>query len=157
MTPEQIIKLLNLEPLPLEGGWYRETYRSDSIIPRTGKNHSTAIYYLLTPDTFSAIHRLPVDEVFHFYLGDPVTMLLLHPDGNSETIILGPDIKNGQHPQYVVPAGTWQGSILRDGGKFALMGTTVAPGFDFDDYESGDNFALSAAWPECMDLIKQLT
>ncbi len=157
MTPEQIIKLLDLKPLPLEGGWYRETYRSDGKIPGTSKNFSTAIYYLLTSDTFSAMHRLPADEIFHFYIGDPVTMLLLHPDGSSEIITLGSDIANGQHVQFAVPAGTWQGSILQDGGVFALMGTTVAPGFDFDDYEAGEGEFLSQKYSDVREWINRLT
>src|SRR5436190_17925870 len=128
LTAAQLIAALDLRPLPLEGGYYRETYRSGDQLPaeawggrfRSGKSAGTAIYYLLTPDTSSALHRLPTDEVYHFYLGDPVELLLLGPEGGT-VITLGSDILSGQKPQHVVPARTWQGSCLADGGKFALM------------------------------------
>jgi predicted cupin superfamily sugar epimerase len=157
-TARDIIDLLGLRPLPLEGGYYRETYRSAESFPRGGtvKSAGTAIYYLLTPDTFSALHRLPTDEVFHFYLGDPVEMLQLPPGGPGNVITLGPDLIAGQRPQVVVPRGVWQGSRLRDGGRFALLGTTMAPGFDFADYEAGDPAALAAAYPAVADFIRRL-
>src|SRR5918912_1512770 len=111
-TAEQIIAALKLRPLPLEGGYYRETYRSSLELPAAvltphyaaTRAAATAIYYLLTPETYSALHRLPTDEVFHFYLGDPVEMLQLWPDGSGRTELLGPDLAGGQRPQLVVPA-----------------------------------------------------
>ena len=140
LTAEQIIEHLELEPLPVEGGHYRQTYAAaDDIAAEAlperysrAKPLCTAIYYLLTDqaDSFSALHRLPTDEIYHFYLGDPVEMLLLHPEGTSEQVILGQDLRVGQNVQFVVPAGVWMGSRLRDGGQFALMGTTMAPGYD---------------------------
>lgn len=162
-TADEIIRLLHLQPLPHEGGWYRETYRSplplpaEILAPRYSAPRSagTAIYYLLTPDTFSALHRLPTDEVFHFYLGDPVEMLQLGPtpkDGG-RILTLGSDILAGQQVQAVVPAGVWQGSALRAGGAFALMGTTIVPGFDFADYEAADGDALIAAFPAFAERI----
>ena len=165
-TVEELIHLLHLKPLPLEGGWYRETHRSSLQLPanvlepryRAARSASTAIYYLLTPDTFSALHRLPTDEVFHFYLGDPVEMLQLGPtpeDGGS-LLTLGSDILAGQQVQTVVPAGVWQGSILRAGGSFALMGTSMTPGFDFADYEAADRDALLAKFPEFKERIRIL-
>ena len=151
MTAEELIRLLKLEPHPKEGGWFRETYRSSGACepgaPFEGeRSHGTAIYYLLTPDTFSALHRLPGDEVFHFYLGDPVEMLELHPDGSARTVVLGPDPRTMQL-QHVVTGGVWQGTRLIEGGSFALMGCTVAPGFDYADYEPG-SAALVEAWPQ---------
>ncbi len=142
MSPERVIELLALTPHPQEGGFFRETYRSDGSFrpggPFTGvRSHGTAIYYLLTPDTYSAMHRLPGDEIFHFYLGDPVEMLMLHPDGASEVVVLGPDLE-AMAVQQVVPGGTWQGSRLVEGGRWALLGTTMAPGFDYRDYLTGD-------------------
>src|SRR5207249_3960045 len=92
---------------------------------------STAIYYLLTPGTFSALHRLKSDEIFHFYAGSPVKMLQLHEDGRGEEIILGSDVLAGQQPQVLVRRGVWQGSYLLPGGEFALLGCTVAPGFEY--------------------------
>jgi predicted cupin superfamily sugar epimerase len=164
-SAEEIIRQLNLKPLPGEGGFYRETYRSAEKIPRealpgrygTEKSFSTAIYYLLTPGTSSAFHRLPADEIFHFYLGDPVLMLKLHPDRRAEEIILGREIDKGQFVQTIVPANTWQGCLLREGGSFALLGTTVAPGFDFSDYETGDRETLLKKYPEYKELIEKLT
>ncbi|HEY7158519.1 MAG TPA: cupin domain-containing protein [Gemmataceae bacterium] len=165
-TTDELIRFLHLEPLPREGGWYREMYRSplqlsaDALIPHYRDAHaaSTAIYYLLTPDTFSALHRLPTDEVFHFYLGDPVEMLQLGPNAedSGRIVTLGPDILAGQQVQTVVPAGVWQGSTLRAGGAFALMGTTMAPGFDFADYEAADRVALTAAFPQFSERIARL-
>ncbi|HTY09169.1 MAG TPA: cupin domain-containing protein, partial [Candidatus Edwardsbacteria bacterium] len=120
--------MLNLKPLELEGGYFSETYRSRTRIPadRRGQRPcSTAIYYLLTPDTFSALHRLRSDEVFHFYAGDPVEMLLLRPGGQSEVLVLGNDLARRRRPQVIVPRGVWQGARLARGGQWALLGTTV--------------------------------
>jgi predicted cupin superfamily sugar epimerase len=159
MTAAEVIALLDLKPLPLEGGYFRETYRSaDRLPPSAGKEKSlaTAIYYLLTPSSFSALHRLPTDEIFHFYLGSPVTMLQLGPDGG-RTLTLGTDLVAGQRPQVVVPRGVWQGSLLHAGGDFALLGTAMAPGFDFGDYEAGDRALLTSQYPSFAELIARLT
>ncbi len=163
-TADQLIAALGLRPLPREGGYYRETYRSPDRLPagtlpryRADKAAATAIYYLLTPDTFSALHRLPADEVFHFYLGGPVRMLQLPPAGPARLVTLGPDVLGGQQPQAVVPRGVWQGSFLLPGAAFALLGTTVAPGFDFDDYEAGDPEDLARQYPEHAGLIRRLS
>jgi predicted cupin superfamily sugar epimerase len=164
MTADDVIAALKLEPHPIEGGYFRETYRSSAVLPHSvlpwnagPRSLGTAIYYLLPPQTVSAIHRLPTDEVFHFYLGDPVQMLQLWPDGKSQTLILGADIAGGQLLQTVVPGGIWQGSFLLAGGKFALLGATMAPGFDYGDYLSGDRDELERDWPEQAKLIKKLT
>lgn len=157
LNPGELIRFLHLQPLPREGGWYRETHRSSLQLPVNilaprycdTRSASTAIYYLLTPDTFSALHRLPTDEIFHFYLGDPVEMLQLGPapEDGGRILTLGSDILAEQQVQTVVPAGVWQGSMLRAGGAFALMGTTMTPGFDFADYEAADREALITAFP----------
>lgn len=165
MTAEQIIKRLNLEPLEHEGGFYYQTYISKDLIPakslperyKGDKPYSTAIYYLLTPETKSVLHRLPSDEVYHFYLGDPVQMLLLYPNGNSNIIFLGQDIMSGQRVQVTVPSAVWQGSYLIEGGSFALMGTTVSPGFEFPDFEAGDRDELKRIYPQHSELIEMLT
>ena len=148
LTAKQIQELLKLQPLQPEGGHFAETYRSA---------FSSAIYYMLTPDTFSAMHRLPGDEMYHFYLGDPVEMLLLKPDGTVETVLLGQNISAGMRVQHAVAGGTWQGSRLAPGGKFALLGTTMAPGFDPKEYEPGKRDALSAQYPAYAPLIAFLT
>jgi len=167
LTADRIIQLLGLEPLPEEGGLFRQTYRSGEQIPAAAlpsryggpRRFATAIYYLLTdaPDSFSALHRLKTDEVYHFYLGDPVEMLLLHPDGGSERPILGQDLAAGQQVQLVVPAGSWQGSRLMPGGRCALMGTTMAPGYEQDDFELGERERLLSGYPEQAELIRGLT
>lgn len=118
---------------------------------------STAMYYLLTSDTFSAMHRLKADEVYHFYLGDPIEMLNLHSDGTEEVIRLGGDIISGALVQHTVAAGVWQGSRLVDGGEFALLGTTVSPGFEFSDFEEATKDDLCAKYPGSAQLIGKLT
>ena len=133
---DKIIKELNLIPLPEEGGFYRETYRSSfkstfSIGERTA---GTCIYYFITPEDFSALHRVKGDEIFHFYYGDPVEMFQIDEKGPSK-IIIGNDIFKGQRPQVVVPSMVWQGTRLCEGGKIALLGCTVFPGFEFEDFE----------------------
>jgi predicted cupin superfamily sugar epimerase len=163
VTADQIRALLGLAPHP-EGGYFRETYRAAEALPagalpaRYGADRAlgTAIYYLLTPGTFSAVHRLRSDEVFHFYAGDPVEMLLLE-EGGGRVVTLGNDLAAGLRPQQVVPAGVWQGSRLRPGGAWALLGTTVAPGFDFADYEAGARAELQRAWPAFATVIAELT
>lgn len=167
VTAEQLIKHLDLQPLPVEGGYFKQTYRADETLPRgalparyrADKAFSSAIYYLLIsdPDSFSALHTLPTEEILHFYLGDPVEMLLLYPEGRSERIVLGQDILHGQDVQFVVPRGVWQGSRLVPGGRWALMGTTMAPGFDAGDYVGGDRDTLIECYPNQAELIRKLT
>lgn len=150
MTADEIIERLGLAAHPLEGGFFTETFRDA---------HSTAIYYLLTPDTFSEMHRLRSDEIFHHYAGDTVEQLQLFADGSGRVMRLGMDLAAGQRPQLVVLAGIWQGSRLAQGGEhgWALLGTTVAPGFDFADYEAGGRAELTEGWPEHRERIAALT
>lgn len=164
-TIEEIKRLLQLQLLPSEGGYYRETYRSLEMIPKnvlperypSSRAFSTAIYFLITPDNYSLIHRLKSDEVFHFYLGDPIEILQLFPDTSVKIVILGSEIFKEMQPQVIVPQNVWQGARLRPGGKFALLGTTVAPGFEFADYESGQRDKLISIYPEHRDMIISLT
>ncbi len=135
MNAGELIATLNLEPLPNEGGFFRETYRSQEELP-SGKRAGTAIYYLITPDSYSAPHRLPTDEVWHFYAGDPVLQRRLLPSGEKEEVIIGNDVASGHRPQTVVLANVWQTTRLIEGGVYALLGTTMAPGFEFSDYEA---------------------
>ena len=165
MTAAEVIDRLGLQPLPGEGGFFRQTWCApERLSPgiagaRVEKAVGTAIYYLVTDaaNGFSAMHRLPTDEVYHFYLGDPVEQLLLYPDGQSEVVVLGPDLLGGQHVQHVAPRGVWQGTRLVPGGSWALLGTTMAPGFDVSDYEPGDREALVRAYAYAADLIRALT
>ena len=157
-TAKELIEKLRLERHP-EGGWFRETWRCGAgFEPGEAwggrRSAGTAIYYLLTPDTYSAMHRLPGDEVFHFYLGDPVEMLELLPDGRGRVTVLGAGL-DGMRPQHVVPGGVWQGSRLRAGGAWALLGTTMSPGFAYEDYEHGGP-ELVTRYPEHGDLVRAL-
>ena len=162
---QKIIEMFDLKPLPHEGGFYRETYRSNEIVPKDAlptrysgsRNYGTAIYYLLTPETKSLMHKVASDELFHFYLGDPVEMLQLFPDSTGKVCTLGSDILAGNHVQIVVPRNIWQGMSLKEGGRFALMGTTVAPGFEFNDFELGTRDNLIEQYPDFRDQIINLT
>jgi predicted cupin superfamily sugar epimerase len=131
---EDVIALLELRPLPGEGGFFRQTYAQRSVVAGAPPL-TTAIYYLVTPDAFSSLHRLNHDELFHFYLGDPCEMVTYVDGRQPEIAILGQDLRAGMTVQQIVPAGTWQGTRLRAGGRFALMGTTMTPGFDPDGFE----------------------
>jgi predicted cupin superfamily sugar epimerase len=165
MTADEVKQLLQLKPLSIEGGFFRETYRSRWCVSaeylpdgtRGSRSIGTAIYYMITPETFSALHRLPGSEIFHFYLGDPAVMLQLLPDGSSLTITLGNDLAGGQQPQVVVRGGIWQGCKLASGGKFALLGTTMSPGFDYADYENGEREQLIAQYSGAAQLIREYT
>lgn len=165
MSAPQVIKLLGLKPLRPEGGYFRETYRSRESLParalparyRGRRSPGTAIYFLLTPVTCSALHRVRSDEVYHFYAGDPVELLVLTPGKRGTVRVLGSDLAKGQRPQLVVPRGAWQGARLVAGGSWALLGTTVAPGFDYADFELGRRAALVRSWPAHIKLITALT
>ena len=159
MTADEIKALLNLEPHPIEGGFYRRTYTSLGHVPlqRGMRPQGTAIYYLLEPGTFSEMHVLGSDEIFHFYLGDPVEMLQLYENGSSAVFTLGPDLMDDQHVQLAVPAGVWQGTRLIGDGKVALLGCTVTPGFDYADYRGGVCAELAAGWPQEAERIRALT
>ncbi len=164
MDAPALIRLLGLKPLPVEGGYFVETWRSPETMAagalpaRYGADRSfgTAIYYLLTEQTRSLMHRVKSDEVFHFYRGDPVELLLLHPGGRGERVVLGTDLAAGQRPQVVVPHGVWQGARLVPGGGCALLGTTVSPGFEYADFELGQAEALAAGWPQEAELVRLL-
>lgn len=161
MELNEIIGRLGLQPLPEEGGYFRETYRSSLTLPGSELNGpralGTAIYYLVTPAGFSALHRLRFDEIFHFYCGDPVEMVQIDDRAKVRRITLGSDLLAGHSFQAVVPAGVWQGTRLIDGGNWALMGTTMAPGFDFEDFELGCRSDLLARFPFAKDAIIKLT
>ena len=159
MTAEEIKTLLKLDPHPVEGGYFRRTYTAPGTIdlPRGVRTQGSAIYYLLEAGTFSELHSLESDEIFHFYLGDPVEMLQLHPTGRSEIFILGHDLAAGQHVQLLVPAGVWQGLRLIGNGKLALLGCTVTPGFNYADYRNAKFEELAAKWPEETERIRALT
>jgi len=149
----------------VEGGAFRETYRSDLTIPRTvlplffqgDRNASTSIYFLLASGQFSAFHRIASDEVWHFYFGDPLLVHEIGHNGRLITHLLGANPENGESFQTVVKAGSWFASVPTPGSEYALVGCTVAPGFDFADFELADRATLSQQYPEHAQLIQQLT
>jgi len=165
ISADQIIEMFDMRPLEPEGGYFVETARANELIEssalpsRYGRTKAlyTSILYLLTADTKSLLHRLPTDEIFHFYLGDPVEMLQLCPDGTGKTVILGHDLAAGQQIQLTVPRGVWQGTHMLAGGRWALLGTTMAPGFDPSDYKAGVRDDLAQRYPEYRELIITLT
>lgn len=150
-----IIAALGLERLPVEGVLFRQTWKKvvgNDVI-------GTAMIGMLTSDadSISVMHRLDADEVWHFYAGDPIAMLLLHPDGTHTTPVLGADVLADQMPQVVVPAGTWMGASLASGGSYALFGNTMAPGFTSERFEAGERSELCSQFPEAASLITRLT
>ncbi len=173
-TADEIIRHLGLEPLPREGGWFRQSYVSGELCekhllpPRYGgeRPFGTVIYYLLTSETdsFSALHKLKTDEVWHFYFGDPAELLLLYPGGTGKTVLLGDAILSGERPQVCVPRGVWQGcrSVPPGAGPsaaagYSLMGTSMAPGFHPDDFVLGGRNDLVHRYPGFRKQIETLT
>jgi uncharacterized protein len=145
VQPERVAELLGLEVLPEEGGLFRQTLDDGD---------STAIYALLIAPEFSAMHRLVRTEVDHHYAGDPLRMLLLHPDGRIDQPVLGTDLAAGQRPQVIVPGGVWQGSSTA--GAWTLFGCTMAPGFRWGEFELPSLPALLDGWPEAAERIRAL-
>ena len=167
MNPKEAkywIEKLQLEEHP-EGGYFRQTYRSEVSIAREAlpagfggaRAASTAIYFLLEEENFSAFHRLRSDEVWHFYAGDPLVVHVIEPEGNYSSILLGCDLEAGQVLQGVVRAGCWFASHVADWNSFSVVGCTVAPGFEFDDFELGKRAELVATYPQHRELIQRLT
>jgi len=166
MTADEVKRVLGLEPHPREGGWFVQTYRSEEMVEAEAfgerryaspRSVGTAIYYLLEPGTFSEMHRLCSDEVFHHYAGGPVEMLQLLPGGGHARLVIGKDLKAGERPQVLVPHGVWQGSSLMKEEGWALLGCTVSPGFEYSDYETGYREALTREWPGAREMIAALT
>ena len=161
MTADDVKNLLGLAPHPREGGWFVQTYAAEEWVSLERypglRRTATAIYYLLEPETFSEMHRLKSDEVFHFYAGDAVEMLQLAEGSAGRTVAIGNDLAAGERPQVLVERAVWQGSRLKPGGRWALLGCTVSPGFEYEDYETGDRAELMGLWPEWAELISELT
>ena len=158
-----LVELYNLEPHP-EGGFYKETFRDDKSIPASSlpehggdRSYSTGIYFLLTKGMISSLHRIKSDEMWHFYLGGPLTVVQISPNGDVEEIVLGQGVKSGQKVQHVVPAGYWFGAYPNEGSEYSFVGCTVAPGFDFRDFEMGNRENLIKQFPNAKDIIEKLT
>lgn len=166
LTARQLIDTLKMQLIPGEGCWFAPTYLGADGIDGEAASHVTgphhaysAIYALETREDFSALHRLVTDEMWHFYGGSPVEMLLLYPDGHGETVIIGPDVTAGQRPQFLIPRGVWQGSrpVGAADGAYSFFGTTLTPGFEYSDYEQGYRDELQARYPAFASKIAELT
>ena len=160
MTREEVIARLNLVPLEIEGGFFRENYKSAANVQSIlgMRSECTAIYYMVTEESFSALHIVDQDEIFHFYSGDEVEMFQILPDGTPKTIIIG-KIENGLEPQVIVPRGVWQGTKLKipGKGKWALLGCTVAPGFEYENFTLKSRAELTALFPHLVQEIASYT
>jgi predicted cupin superfamily sugar epimerase len=164
---QKLIQHFKMEKIPAEGPWFTVTYRSQDLLDVSGlpdrykgnRVASTAIYAVQTKEDFSAMHKLETDEIWHFYGGDPLEMLLLYPDGYGEVVIIGLDVFKGQYPQFVVPRNVWQGSMPIGAGpeSYSFFGNTLAPGFEFDDFEMGYRDELQESYPQFADHIARLT
>ncbi len=163
-TANDWIEQLQLTP-HVEGGAYRQTYRAPLILPKAAlppafsgdRAASTAIYFLLRAGEFSAFHRIAADEVWHFYDGDPLLVHEIRADGALVTHSVGADPGRGAHFQAVVTAGSWFAAEIASGGAYALVGCTVAPGFDFADFALGKRDLLIGAFPQHAALITRLS
>lgn len=161
-TKEYWVEKLQLQDHP-EGGYFKETYRSEMLLLGNGtdfpssRSAATGIYFLLCEDNFSAFHKIRSDEMWHFYTGDAIVVHVLHTDGQYEAIHLGDDIEAGEVFQAVVPANAWFASEMKNKTGYALVGCTVAPGFDFQDFNLVKGETLIAAYPDHEALINRLT
>jgi predicted cupin superfamily sugar epimerase len=161
---QSIIDQFELVPHP-EGGFYKEAYRSEGIISSKSlngqfsgdRNYCTSIYFLLTSDNFSAFHRIKQDEIWHFYEGSPLFVHVIDEYGTYQKYELGADYKNGQVRQLVVPANLWFASSVKDEKSHSFVGCTVAPGFDFEDFEMADRNELIEEFPSFKNEITSLT
>ncbi|WP_298425644.1 cupin domain-containing protein [uncultured Kordia sp.] len=161
---KKLVTSLELLPHP-EGGFYKEVYRSASVIPKDAlaadfsgdRNYCTSIYFLLTSENFSAFHRIKQDEIWHFYGGSSLSVHVIDEDGVYTEHKVGMNFSNGEKPQLVVPAGCWFASSVSKKDSYAFVGCTVAPGFDFDDFELATRTALTAVYPSHKSIIYRLT
>ena len=163
-TAEYWIEHLNLEPHP-EGGFFREVYRSEESIgapalPKryeSNRNFGTSIYFLLRSEDISHFHRLQTDEIWHFYHGSPLSLHIINAEGEYATQSLGKNPENGEQFQFVVPKGAWFGATVNEPESYTLVGCTMAPGFDFADFELGNRKKMLREFPQYEKIIKNLT
>jgi predicted cupin superfamily sugar epimerase len=163
LTTAGLIEQLNLVQHP-EGGWYRETYRSNEMIPAQclperfdeDRSFCTAIYFLLGKNEISALHRIKSDEIWHYHAGTALTVHLFLEQGEHRAIKIGQDLVAGETYQFVVPAGCWFGAEVTGEGDYSLVGCSVAPGFDFADFEMGSRDSLLKQFPEHTEIIRRM-
>ncbi|GAB5416416.1 MAG: cupin domain-containing protein [Crocinitomicaceae bacterium] len=163
-SKEQLVKLLDLQPHP-EGGFFKETYRSEHSIPNAvlagkhegDRSYGTGIYFILTSDTFSAFHRIEQDELWFFHLGSAIELHMISPDGNYSKHLIGNDIVNGEHPQFVVPATYWFAARVVEENDYSFFSCTVSPGFDFRDFILPSKKELTLLFPQHEAIIAQFT
>ncbi len=161
---DTIVQTLELKPHP-EGGYYKETYRSEGVISKDclpqvfqdQRHYCTGIYYLLKSDDFSAFHKINQDEMWHFYMGDALELTMISEDGVLSTVMIGNDLLNGQVPQFVVPKNYWFAAKISKPNSFSFLGCTVAPGFDFRDFTLASCKSLTELFPQHETVIKSLT
>lgn len=164
MSAQEIIEKFDLTKHP-EGGYFKETYRSDGIIQNNelpqefvgDRNYSTAIYFLLTSEKFSAFHKINQDEIWHFYSGTTLKLHMIAPDGTYSFVLIGNDVLNNEQPQFIVPAQHWFAAEVIQENSFAFTGCTVAPGFDFNDFVLPKRDTLIELFPQHSTLITKLT
>lgn len=164
MTVDTLVKVLDLLPHP-EGGYYKETYRSEGKITQAclssdfkgERNMATGIYFLIEKGNFSALHKIKSDETWHFYYGDALEVIEINEQGNLTITQIGPHLLRGETFQYTVKANTWFGSRVSGNGNFSLVGCTVYPGFDFNDFELANQQDLIHLYPQHHSIIKELT
>jgi uncharacterized protein len=164
LTSIELVQLLKLKPHP-EGGYYKETYRSAESIGVNGlperfnglRQFSTAIYFLIEKHNFSAFHRIKSDEIWHFYAGNALEVIEIEPSGNLKKTLVGSGLTSGEVFQHTVPAGNWFASRVKEGGEYSLVGCTVSPGFDFQDFEMASRAELISQFPSHETIITELT
>jgi len=164
MSVQLLIDKLELLPHP-EGGYFKETYRSQGEIPEASlssdfegnRNYATGIYYLLESGDYSALHKIKQDEMWHFYQGDAIELVTITEEGELNVVLIGSDIANNEQPQYVVPKNVWFAASVSKPNSYALAGCTVSPGFDFRDFELGSYEQLVDLFPQHEAYIKKFT
>jgi len=161
---EKISNKLQMQPHP-EGGYFKETYRSKGIINKSNlgnefsgkRNYSTAIYFLLPSGTFSAFHKIKQDEIWHFYKGSPIKLHIISEKGDYTNIIIGNNLEYSQSPQFIVKANDWFAAEVIEDDTYSLLGCTVSPGFDFNDFELAERATLTSKFPQHISIITKLT
>lgn len=158
VSVNEVIEKLKLRPLTVEGGFFYETYRSNTLLPDGKHSCGTCIYYLMQSNNYSSWHKVSGDEIWLYHAGIPAIQLLLFPDGSWTERIIGPDISSGHVPQSLIPAGTWQAAVLlsRETADWGLFGAAVFPSFEYADFTAGSGAELAKLYPEAAGRMESL-